>query len=117
MTATGRRLVAMGILALCTFLPRSSGAQIYPPAPGVPLPESYLEKIREDRRAYQFRHAWFRETARVRENRHSLEMDAGVHQAVWDGRDDRGAPVASGIYLLSLEVAGRSDVRKVSVVR
>jgi hypothetical protein len=38
---------------------------------------------------------------------------AGYHTVVWDGRDDRGASVPSGIYFCRLHAAGApSDVRK-----
>ena len=29
---------------------------------------------------------------------------AGVHEAIWDGRDDAGHNVASGVYLASMEL-------------
>ncbi|MCK4681199.1 C10 family peptidase, partial [bacterium] len=35
----------------------------------------------------------------------------------WDGRNDNGQPVAAGVYFARLEQAGRSDVRKIVVVR
>jgi serine protease AprX len=37
---------------------------------------------------------------------------AGRQSVVWDGRDDRGAPAASGVYLARLEGAGRTAQRK-----
>jgi serine protease AprX len=37
---------------------------------------------------------------------------AGTHRVAWEGRDDRGAPAAAGIYLARLEGAGRSAQRK-----
>jgi hypothetical protein len=38
---------------------------------------------------------------------------AGFHAVVWDGRDDRGASVPSGIYFCRFQAAGvRSEVRK-----
>jgi flagellar hook capping protein FlgD len=42
--------------------------------------------------------------------------EAGVHHTIWDGRDDRGRPVVSGIYFAHL-VAGefRSTVRIIRV--
>ncbi len=33
-------------------------------------------------------------------------MQAGYHQAVWDGRSSSGVSVASGLYLLKIEAAG-----------
>ena len=30
-------------------------------------------------------------------------LDAGLHSREWDGRDDRGRPAASGLYLYRLE--------------
>jgi trimeric autotransporter adhesin len=41
----------------------------------------------------------------------------GSHTVVWDGRDDRGAAAASGVYLVRLRAGGREDVRKVVVAR
>jgi flagellar hook assembly protein FlgD len=35
----------------------------------------------------------------------------------WDGRNDNGQPVAAGVYFARLEQAGRSDVRKIVVVK
>jgi hypothetical protein len=37
---------------------------------------------------------------------------AGPQAILWDGRDDRGARVASGIYLVRLQGDGRSEVKK-----
>ena len=33
-------------------------------------------------------------------------LPAGAHSFAWDGRDERGARVASGVYLASLTVDG-----------
>ena len=43
--------------------------------------------------------------------------DAGAHRAVWDGRDDRGARVASGIYLLRLQAGAVSQTRKMVLMK
>jgi hypothetical protein len=49
---------------------------------------------------------------------HDGVLPAGEHRARWDGRDDRGRPVASGIYLYRLEVPGhRPMVRKMVLLR
>ena len=50
------------------------------------------------------------------------ERDAGEHAVVWDGIDDRGRPVASGVYLYRLRAAGadgalRQSSRRMVLVR
>lgn len=39
----------------------------------------------------------------------------GRHEAFWDGKDHRGAQVASGVYFIQLVVNGRSLVRRMFV--
>ena len=39
---------------------------------------------------------------------HEGPLEAGPHTFAWSGKDGRGDPVPSGVYLLSLEVRGRS---------
>jgi hypothetical protein len=39
----------------------------------------------------------------------------GVHEAFWDGTDQSGRQVASGIYLLQLTVNGQSQMHKMIV--
>lgn len=46
----------------------------------------------------------------------SLE-GAGRHGVKWDGRDDSGAPVASGVYFCRLEAAGELLTRKMMFLR
>jgi hypothetical protein len=41
-----------------------------------------------------------------------LAQDAGPHQAVWDGTDDRGCPVGSGVYACRLRT-GFGDATRV----
>lgn len=41
----------------------------------------------------------------------------GTHEAVWDGRDDAGNVVADGVYFARLAYLGRTETRKVAVVR
>lgn len=42
---------------------------------------------------------------------------AGVHSLMWDGTDDNGQPLASGIYLCRLQAGTHSAVRKMVLVR
>ena len=44
-------------------------------------------------------------------------LRAGWHEFTWDGRDDRGVPVASGVYLYRLRVGDRVALRKMTLVR
>jgi len=44
-------------------------------------------------------------------------MDRGRRTRTWDGRDDRGAAVAAGVYFCSLEVDGAVVVQKTMVLR
>ncbi|MBN1827246.1 MAG: M20/M25/M40 family metallo-hydrolase [Candidatus Eisenbacteria bacterium] len=43
--------------------------------------------------------------------------DAGDRETVWDGRNDRGEPVASGVYLCRLRAGDRGDSRKIVLLR
>jgi PKD repeat protein len=42
---------------------------------------------------------------------------AGYHQAVWDGRDEQGLSLGSGMYLVRMEAGGFSCLRKVIMMR
>jgi hypothetical protein len=44
-------------------------------------------------------------------------MGAGRHELPWDGRDDGGAGVAAGVYLVRLQAGGRVLTRRVAFVR
>jgi flagellar hook assembly protein FlgD len=43
--------------------------------------------------------------------------DPGYYQVHWDGRDDRGAHVASGVYIYKITAGDFSSSRKMVVVR
>ena len=44
-------------------------------------------------------------------------LPAGYHDALWDGRDDRGRDVTSGIYFYKLATDGKSVSRKMSLLK
>jgi flagellar hook assembly protein FlgD len=44
-------------------------------------------------------------------------QSAGPHLVQWDGRDDRGWQVASGIYHLRLETGGPARVGSIVLLR
>ncbi len=43
--------------------------------------------------------------------------EAGVHRVVWDGRDDAGNPVPSGVYIYRLTAGEESLLRRMMLVR
>ena len=43
--------------------------------------------------------------------------DAGSHSVRWDGQDQAGRPVASGVYLARLQTRTGQDVRKLTLAR
>ena len=47
----------------------------------------------------------------------SGQLAAGVHVAVWDGRDQRGRDVASGTYFARLRAGGVVQVSKMILLR
>lgn len=44
-------------------------------------------------------------------------LDAGPHETRWDGRNNSGKEVASGIYFMRLEAPGLRQVRQVTLIR
>ena len=45
------------------------------------------------------------------------EIPPGVHAATWDGRDDGGSPIASGVYFCRMSAAGFEKVRKITLLK
>jgi hypothetical protein len=43
--------------------------------------------------------------------------DAGEHQVVWDGRDDQGRLMGSGVYLAVVEAGGDRDLKKLALLK
>jgi hypothetical protein len=47
----------------------------------------------------------------------STVQSSGEYQIIWDGRDDAGIPLASGVYFLRLQVGNRGQTRKIVLTR
>jgi C-terminal processing protease CtpA/Prc len=45
------------------------------------------------------------------------QQSAGAHTIAWDGRDESGRPLASGVYVYRLEAAGWVDSQKMILLR
>lgn len=44
-------------------------------------------------------------------------LTPGWHSVAWDGRDDQGNPVASGVYVYRLRAGDRWEARRAALVR
>jgi len=44
-------------------------------------------------------------------------LEEGEHRAIWDGKDDRGRPLPSGVYFYKLRANGRERARKAILMR
>ncbi len=44
-------------------------------------------------------------------------VEPGRHAVAWDGRDERGAPVASGVYFVRLSAGERSSAKKILLLK
>ena len=44
-------------------------------------------------------------------------MGAGIHQMVWDGKDDQGWPVSSGVYMYEMKAGDFQAVRKMIMLK
>ena len=44
-------------------------------------------------------------------------MPPGPHEVTWNGTNERGHPVASGVYFYRLQVGGFSDVKKMVILK
>jgi flagellar hook assembly protein FlgD len=47
----------------------------------------------------------------------SLKFGAGVHNVVWDGQDDNGMQVGSGIYLYRMRAGEYMEVRRMVLMK
>ena len=44
-------------------------------------------------------------------------MEAGMHQLIWNAKDEKGNLVSTGIYFLSVQTGNYSETKKVTAVR
>ncbi|MFQ6104981.1 MAG: FlgD immunoglobulin-like domain containing protein [Candidatus Glassbacteria bacterium] len=44
-------------------------------------------------------------------------MTAGIHRVDWDGRDETGIPLPSGIYLIKARAGTFKATRKVTLIK
>ncbi len=47
----------------------------------------------------------------------ATDLAAGTHESTWDGRDDRGQPLSSGVYVLRLRAGDFAQSRRVALIK
>jgi flagellar hook assembly protein FlgD len=47
----------------------------------------------------------------------NADLERGHHRLVWDGRDEGNRNVASGVYFIRLDAAGKSSIRKAMLLK
>jgi len=67
------------LFAVLAVFPLSAWAQIVPPGPGVELPQAYLDRIKEDRTAFQFQRAWLEKARLIKANREAYVEERGFY--------------------------------------
>jgi Tol biopolymer transport system component len=45
------------------------------------------------------------------------QLSAGKHSVIWNGRDDRGKPVSSGVYITRLKMEGKVESHRMTLVK
>ena len=48
---------------------------------------------------------------------HQGWVEAGAYQSAWDGTDDAGASVASGVYLYTLQAGSFFEAKKLTLLK
>ena len=91
---------------------RNELAQNYPNPfnPTTTVAFSVAEDANVDLRIYDVRGAAVKTLANER-------FQAGVHRLGWDGYNDRGQPVASGVYFYKLVAGSFTDTKKMTVIK
>ena len=47
----------------------------------------------------------------------SQDMTSGVHSVTWDGRDDNGLAVSSGVYISRLQMGTQITAKQMMLIR
>jgi M6 family metalloprotease-like protein len=74
-----RRGFAVILILAILLIPLSGLAQIYPPKPGVPMPQSYFDRMAADRTAFQFQRAWIQKVEQIKKNREAYIQERGFY--------------------------------------
>jgi len=74
-----RRAVGAILAIAFVVIPLTVMAQIYPPKPGVELPQSYFDTLEKNRTAFRFERAWIQKVERIKKNRELYIEDRGFY--------------------------------------
>lgn len=78
-----RSIICLCAAAAILLLSGTTMAQVVPPAPGVELPQAYLDRIASDPAAFHFQKAWIEKTRRARETRERYLLSAPSKEAAF----------------------------------
>lgn len=91
------------------------GARLHPAAPTPFNPRTTLSFTLD--RAGEVRLQLFDLAGRRIRTLVAERREAGHHAVTWNGRDDRGRGVASGVYVVRLEALGRTQLQRVVLLK
>jgi M6 family metalloprotease-like protein len=78
-----KRGVAAFLVVAFVVIPLSGLAQIYPPKPGVDMPQAYFDRIQEDRTAFQFQRAWLQKVENIKQIREAYIDERGFYNRMF----------------------------------
>lgn len=104
-----RFIAAITVIAAASGGP--AGAQIVPPAPGVQMPDAYLERTGKDKNAFRFRHAWIHKAEEIRRAREAYIEERGFYDRRFIAASERAQYSVAGtieVPVFAVEFSNRS---------
>jgi ligand-binding sensor domain-containing protein len=110
---------------IARFVPENSGTQVSETAPGTPTlygnhPNPFNSTTAIQFSLYNLNRAElsiYSVTGQKIRKLISGVLSAGIHTAIWNGRDDRGRDVASGVYFARFETGGKTMTSKMLLMK
>jgi M6 family metalloprotease-like protein len=72
-----RRAVSAIVAFAFVAIPLLAAAQVYPPKPGVDIPQHVVDRMKEDRTAFRFQNAWVKKVERIKQAREAYIDERG----------------------------------------
>jgi M6 family metalloprotease-like protein len=91
-----KRGFALLVAVSFILVPLTGAAQIYPPKPGVEMPQAYFDRVAKDRTAFRFERAWIQKVERIKKNREAYIEDHGFYNRQLISADLKKATSVTG---------------------